>query len=301
VIAPAKINLYLHVVGRRPDGYHLLDSLVAFAAVGDELTVEPSSTLTLVIDGPFAGNLQADDGNLVLRAARALAANVGVDRGAAMRLTKRLPVASGIGGGSADAAAALLALDRLWELRLPPARLAQIGLSLGADVPVCLAGVPSFFGGIGEEIAPAPPLPPVHLVLANPGAPLATVEVFRARTRGPQGARFSPAARWASPVADAAALAGLLAGRRNDLADAAIALMPPIAEVLALLASRPGCLLARLSGSGATCFGLFAAAAEARKAAAEIAAERPRWWVVATELHGKGRMPMVSPLLAGGA
>ena len=213
--APAKINLYLHVLGRRADGYHLLDSLVAFAAVGDELTIAPAPRLSLVVDGPFAHSLAVDDDNLVLRAARALAAESNCARGAAIRLTTRLPVASGIGGGSADAAAALRGLNELWNLSLPDSALARIALGLGADVPVCLAGLPSFFGGVGEAIASAGPLPRAHLVLANPGAPLATAAVFRARAAAPDGARYSTAARWTEAVPDAIALAGLLAKRQR--------------------------------------------------------------------------------------
>jgi 4-diphosphocytidyl-2-C-methyl-D-erythritol kinase len=284
IAAPAKLNLYLHVVGRRDDGYHLLDSLAAFAAIGDELTVAPASDLSLEIDGPFGRDLAADENNLVLRAARALAADAGRAPAAAIRLTKRLPVASGIGGGSADAAATLRSLDRLWKLGLPERHLARIGLGLGADVPVCLAGLPSFFGGIGEEVALAPPLPNAHLVLVNPGAPLATVAVFRARAVRPEGSRYAAPARWTEPPADAVALAGLLAKRGNDLTEAAIGLMPAIGDVLALLGQQPACLLARLSGSGATCFGLFASRGEAREAAAAIATARPDWWVVPTGL-----------------
>jgi 4-diphosphocytidyl-2-C-methyl-D-erythritol kinase len=284
VAAPAKLNLYLHVVGRRADGYHLLDSLAAFAAVGDELTFAPASDLSLVIDGPFARDLVADDSNLVLRAARALAADSGRKPAAAIRLTKRLPVASGIGGGSADAAAALRGLDRLWGTDLPASRLARMALDLGADVPVCLTGVASFFGGIGEEIFLADPLPPAHLVLVNPGAPLATAAVFRARAAGPMGNRYSEPDRWTTVLPDAVALAGMLARRRNDLTDAAIGLMPEIGDVLAIIEQQSACLIARLSGSGATCFGLFESRGAAREAASAIATARPAWWVVATSL-----------------
>ncbi len=282
--APAKLNLYLHVVGRRPDGYHLLDSLAAFAAAGDELTFSPAPDLSLALDGPFGHSLGADDENLVLKAARALAARVGRPPSAAIRLTKRLPVASGIGGGSADAAATLRGLNRLWNLGLPETALSQIGLGLGADVPVCLAGVPSFFGGIGDEIASAGPLPRAHVVLVNPGAPLATAAVFQARAQAAAGAPYSQPARWTDAVPDVLALAGLLAKRGNDLTAAAIGLLPAIVDVLAALEHQPPCLLARLSGSGATCFGLFAERGEAREAAAAIAAAHPGWWVVATML-----------------
>jgi 4-diphosphocytidyl-2-C-methyl-D-erythritol kinase len=279
IAAPAKINLYLHVVGRRPDGYHLLDSLVAFTDVGDELTLTPARELTLAIEGPFADRLAAEPDNLVLRAARALSDLAGAAKGAAITLNKRLPVAAGIGGGSADAAAALIGLARLWRLDLPAARLAEIGLALGADLPACLTGTACFVGGIGERIERAPPLPKVHLVLVNPGTPLPTAAVFRERAAAPGGEGTSVAERFSAPMADALSLAGLLAKRRNDLAAAAIRLAPAIADALIELERRPGCLIARLSGSGATCFGLFADRGSAREAAAAIAAEKPGWWV----------------------
>jgi 4-diphosphocytidyl-2-C-methyl-D-erythritol kinase len=192
-------------------------------------------------------------------------------------------VASGIGGGSADAAAALRGLDRLWGTDLQHSRLARIALELGADVPVCLAGTPSFFGGIGEEIVPAGPLPPAHLVLANPGKPLATAAVFRARA-ATTGSRYSEPDRWTATLPDAVALADMLATRRNDLTDAAIDLLPEIADVLSIVGQQPACRIARLSGSGATCFGLFENRGAAREAAAAIASARPDWWVVATNL-----------------
>ncbi len=283
VAAPAKLNLYLHVVGRRADGYHLLDSLVAFAVVGDVVAAEPAAGLSLAIDGRFAPDLNEDlargGDNLVLAAARALAAATGRAPGAALRLTKALPIASGIGGGSADAAAALIALGRLWGVTLGDAALARLARSLGADVPVCLAGRASFMGGIGEEIAPAPPLPPCGLVLVNPLVKLATPDVFKRRL-GP----FSAPARFAAAPRDAAALAALLAGRGNDLTLPARALAPAIDEVLAALAASPGCLLARLSGSGATCFGLYADLGAAAAAAAWIGARAGAWWVTATTL-----------------
>uniref|UniRef100_UPI000E667EDB 4-(cytidine 5'-diphospho)-2-C-methyl-D-erythritol kinase n=1 Tax=Virgifigura deserti TaxID=2268457 RepID=UPI000E667EDB len=241
VDAPAKVNLYLHLLGRRADGLHRLDSLIVFAGVGDSVTVEAAPDLTLAVDGPFADRLPSDDDNLVLRAARFLAEAFGSDNrtGATIRLTKRLPVAAGVGGGSADAAATLLALMRLWKIRPGEKQLDRIALMLGADLPVCLAGSPCFVGGIGEELAPVPPLPPAHLVLVNPGVPLPTAAVFQARS-GP----FSEAARFAEAPADAAALAALLAARGNDLTVAACGLAPAVAAMLAALDATPGCLLA---------------------------------------------------------
>jgi 4-diphosphocytidyl-2-C-methyl-D-erythritol kinase len=280
-LAPAKINLYLHVVGRRPDGYHLLDSLVAFAGVHDVVMAVPADDITLALDGPFGERLRAEPENLVLTAARRLAGMAGVRQGAALRLTKWLPVASGIGGGSADAAAALRALMRLWDVRLNDAELHALALDLGADVPVCLAGKAVFMGGIGEDLAPAPPLPPAWLLLVNPGTPVPTPAVFR-RRHGP----FSAAGRFAEAPADVRALAELLAGRGNDLTAPAIEIEPAIAGVLAELAALPGTLLTRMSGSGATCFALFADSAAAVRAALALGQAHPGWWVKAASLEG---------------
>jgi 4-diphosphocytidyl-2-C-methyl-D-erythritol kinase len=275
--APAKVNLYLHVTGRRADGYHLLDSLAVFPAVGDCLHAAPAERLSLVIEGPFAADLASTADNLVLRAARALGGTPGsrppgawIKTGARIRLEKHLPVASGIGGGSADAGAALRLLSRLWDL--PPATLPlALALALGADVPVCLASQPARMGGVGETLTPAPGLPSAGLVLVNPGVSLATAEVFRARTGG-----FSAPAELPAAWPDAAAMAGDIARLRNDLEPPAIALRPVIGTVLTGLAAAQGCLLARMSGSGATCFGLFADAATAEAAAGALA--RPGWW-----------------------
>jgi 4-diphosphocytidyl-2-C-methyl-D-erythritol kinase len=283
--ARAQINLYLHVVGRRDDGYHLLDSLVCFAELGDELAIAPAEELSLEIDGPFGPVLAGGD-NLVLAAARLLDAK----KGAALRLTKQLPVAAGIGGGSADAAAALVGLCRLRDCPMPEAsRL----LSLGADLPVCLSQGPSFVGGIGEEIAPAPALPRAYLLLVNPRRPLPTPQVFRGFS-GP----FSKPARWHEPPADAAALAGMLAERSNDLTGPAMAVLPEIADLLDAIHAAPGCLLARMSGSGATCFGLFAEAEEVAKAAAAIQATQPLWWVRATAIAAGGAVGELSSAIA---
>jgi 4-diphosphocytidyl-2-C-methyl-D-erythritol kinase len=278
--APAKLNLYLHVLGRRADGYHLLDSLVAFADVGDVVTARPAPALSLEITGPFAGAVQDDlSENLVWRAATALAGRAGIEPKAALTLEKNLPVASGIGGGSSDAAAALKALGELWRLDLGERPFQGLAPSLGADVPVCLFGEPAWVGGIGEAVAPAPALPPCSVVLANPGLGLATPAVFKART----GA-FSEPARFDAAPADAAALARLLESRRNDLTAPALALAPGIAQVLRALEAEPGALLARMSGSGATCFTIFADEAAAQAAAQRLGAMHTGWWVAAGKL-----------------
>lgn len=244
--APAKVNLFLHVVGRREDGYHLLDSLAVFPGPGDVLRATAAERLTLEVTGPFAAGLSGEGDNLVLRAARALAPG----RGARLVLEKNLPVASGIGGGSADAAAALRVLSRLWGVA---ADLPAVAATLGADVPVCVAPVPTRMGGIGEVLGPAPVLPPCNVLLVNPGVAVSTPDIFRRRT-GP----FRPAATMPTAWTDAADMAGGLAATANDLEEPAIGAAPVIGVVLAWLREAPGCLLARMSGSGATCFGLFA-------------------------------------------
>ncbi len=273
--APAKLNLYLHVLGRRLDGYHDLQSLVAFVDIGDTLHAAPAEGFSFAVTGPMAAALDCgeSDDNLCVRAARSLAAYAGRTPDVALTLTKRLPVASGIGGGSADAAATLRLLCNFWGIALPEDELAAIGLSLGADVPACLGAVPALVGGIGERVRPVPPLPPAAVVLVNPGFGLATARVFR-DWRGPG----KPAAEW-TPPPHAAALAMQLIQRRNDLTEAATGQEPAIAEVLDALAARPDCLLARMSGSGATCFGLFENAAVAEAAAEVMQATHPTWWV----------------------
>lgn len=277
--APAKLNLYLHIVGRRADGYHLLDSLVAFAGVHDTVSAAKAPALSLALAGPFADRLSGEADNLVLRAARMLADVAGVRPAAALRLVKRLPVASGIGGGSADAAAALAATGALWRITHKPGALETLALALGADVPVCVAGRAAQMSGIGEQVVPAAALPLTPLVLVNPLVPLATPAVFKAR-RGD----FSHPAPLTEPPRDARDLAEALARRRNDLTEAAAGLVPAIREILALLEAQTGCLLSRMSGSGATCFALFARAEEAEAAAATLKKLKPAWWVAASAL-----------------
>ena len=278
--APAKLNLYLHVLGRRDDGYHLLDSLVAFADISDVVTARPAETLSLEVTGPFAGALQDDlSGNLVWRAARALVERAGIEAKAALTLEKNLPVASGIGGGSSDAAAALRALGELWRLDLGERKFEGLAQSLGADVPVCLFGETAWLGGIGERVAPASPLPPCSVVLVNPGISLSTPAVFKRRA----GA-FSESGRFETTPADVRALARLLETRRNDLTSQAVALAPEISRLLRALEAEAGALIARMSGSGATCFALFADAAAAEEAAGRLRLAYRGWWVAAGAL-----------------
>jgi 4-diphosphocytidyl-2-C-methyl-D-erythritol kinase len=275
--APAKVNLYLHVTGRRADGYHLIDSLVGFADIGDRVTAQPAASLSLTVSGPEAAALaDVGDDNLVLRAARLLADHAGTDAGAALHLEKNLPVAAGVGGGSSDAAATLLVLSRLWGLSLNEGELCKLGGRLGADVPACVYRRTVWVGGIGEHVEPAGQLPQAGVLLANPRVELPTGAVFAAR-RG----SFGTPGRFARMPCDAASLAEELSSRRNDLADAAIALVPQIGAVVARLEGLPGSLIARMSGSGATCFALCAHRAVAEEARSALAAAEPAWWCAA--------------------
>jgi 4-diphosphocytidyl-2-C-methyl-D-erythritol kinase len=273
--APAKVNLTLHVTGQRADGYHLLDSLVVFADVGDTVGATGADSLSLRVTGPQAAGLAAGDSNLVLRAARLFPRTTG----AALTLDKVLPVASGIGGGSADAAATLQVLSRLWGVPLPGA--ADV-LRLGADVPVCLAGRPVRMTGVGEGLHPlAHPLPPAALVLANPGVALSTPAVFAALDRRDH----APMPRDLPRLRHVAELAAFLAMTRNDLEPAATRLAPAIAQVRAALSAQQACLISRMSGSGATCFGLFPDLLAAAAAARALKAAHPDWWVAAAPLR----------------
>ncbi|MGE3624672.1 MAG: 4-(cytidine 5'-diphospho)-2-C-methyl-D-erythritol kinase [Bdellovibrionales bacterium] len=283
--APAKINLYLHVTGRRPDGYHQLDSLTAFAGVGDEIRLEPAPRFDFIVDGPQAAALRSetDDNNLVVRAARALAEHTGKALDLRLTLIKNLPVASGIGGGSSDAAAALRALAQHWGLAPDDMRLLEVAASCGQDVPVCLAIENCYITADG--MAPGPELPHTHIVLANPGMGLGTAGVYQAFREG--GDRFSPAARLKEIPRDAAELAAMLNDRHNDLAPAALRLMPEISRVIDALQASPGCLLARMSGSGASCFGLYEGRDHARRAAVDILAAHPGWWVIQSHIPSR--------------
>ena len=267
--AHAKVNLWLNVVGRRADGYHLLDSLVAFVDLADRVEVATADHLALTVDGPLAPALAAEPDNLVLKAARLLADRAGVSPRAAIHLAKHIPVAAGLGGGSADAAAALRALVDLWRVAMPEDELFDLAAELGADVPMCLAGRAAFVSGIGERLAWAPPLPPTAILLVNPRRALATRDVFAARTGAFSPERPQPPA-WRS-LDD---LVRLLAERGNDLLPAALALEPAVGLVLeSLRAGRAR--HAGMSGSGATCFALYDTDEDARAAAARLPAG---WW-----------------------
>ncbi|MDD9720128.1 4-(cytidine 5'-diphospho)-2-C-methyl-D-erythritol kinase [Sulfitobacter sp. PR48] len=276
VRAPAKINLTLHVTGQRPDGYHLLDSLVVFADVGDRLELSTGTPLSLTISGPEGGGLQGGGDNLVLRAA-ALMQGTPTGR---FRLEKNLPVSSGIGGGSADAAAVVRALLASRGTGAVPADLADRLLALGADIPVCLSCRPSRMRGVGEDLSPVPGLPGLHAVLANPRVALSTPSVFKAlEQRGnPEMPDHLPDFHTAND------LIAWLKDQRNDLQEPAVSLAPVIQDALETLRASAGCLLARMSGSGATCFGLYENAARAKSAAAWLSDVRPDWWVTSTQL-----------------
>ena len=278
-LAPAKINLDLHVTGRRADGYHELDSLTAFAAFGDRVVLHEHDRLELELCGPFAGPLAAEPDNLVLRAARRLAAIAGCPATVRITLEKRLPVAAGLGGGSADAAAVLRGLNRLWRLGMVPADLAALAAGLGADVPVCLAGRTARMQGVGERVEPWDGLPPLAVLLVNPNLPLATAAVFGALEA--IGERAERA--WPPPREPETFLAWLRASA-NHLEAPAGRLLPQVQGVLTLLAAQEGCALARMSGSGATCFGLFTTAAGRDAAAAAIGRARPGWWLAASTI-----------------
>ncbi len=275
VFAPAKINLTLQVGAPRADGLHPLQSVAAFAEVGEFVEAAPGDLLSLLIDGPMAAGLSAGEDNLVLRAARALAEAAGVKQGAALTLCKHMPVASGIGGGSSDAAATLRALNQLWRLDWPAARLMEVARPLGADVPVCIAARAAYMTGAGETHSPLA-LPRFDAVLVNPGKPLATGDVYRRFDAMGLGAGFraAPAPNWATRDAALAAMAAI----GNDLEAPARALLPEIGAVAERLRD-PRVRYAALSGSGATMFAIADTTADAVSLAQEIAAARPDWWV----------------------
>lgn len=274
-VAPAKINLALHIRNRRDDGYHELETLFVFAADGDELFVSPSAEISLCIDGPMGAGLSHGEDNLVLRAARLLADAADVRTGAALRLLKNLPVASGIGGGSADAAAALRLLNRFWSINWPQDRLAQLAAPLGADVPACVHSRMMIGSGKGDELVPVdlPELSAVPILLVNPRIELSTGPVFRAWDGKDRGALDIDRS-----------FASVLKAR-NDLQPGAIELCPIIADVLDSLSSLAGVTMVRMSGSGATCFALFDSLPACRAGHDALVREHPDWWVLETTLN----------------
>ena len=275
-LAPAKVNLTLRIVGRRADGYHELESLVAFAPFGDRLTFWPGVPLGLAVLGPTAAGAGPLADNLVLRAVRALAERIDSLKLGRFALTKRLPSGAGLGGGSADAAAALRLIAKVNHLALDDARIHDAARVTGADIPVCLDPRPRIMRGIGEILSGPLRLPRLGIVVVHPGVAVPTGPVFKALGLAP-GARRAPLSAAAVP-AEREALLAWLAAERNDLEAAAIAIAPPIADVLGAIADVPGCRLARMSGSGSACFGLFNSARAAAAAARHLAAAHPVWW-----------------------
>jgi 4-diphosphocytidyl-2-C-methyl-D-erythritol kinase len=272
--ACAKINLTLRVLGRREDGYHDLESLVAFADVADKLDLEPGQPEGLDISGPFAAGCDAGSDNLVLKAAMALRERVGRLKSGRFLLDKRIPVAAGIGGGSADAAAALRLLARANDLALNDPRLKSAALDVGADVPICLESKPRVMRGVGELLSAPITMPPLPALLINPGVALPTRDVFAAFA-GSEGSKMQVGI----PPHERDAAIDFLARYGNDLAQAAVRCAPVITDVLMSLRALPGVRLARMSGSGPTCFALFRSFGEASAEARRLQAERKDWWV----------------------
>jgi 4-diphosphocytidyl-2-C-methyl-D-erythritol kinase len=286
--APAKINLALHVVGRRPDGYHLLESLVVFANFGDTISAAPGQDgLSLSIDGPLGNELSVmarGDDNLVKRAARLLAGAAGMRSlpQTDIILSKRIPIAAGLGGGSADAAAALRLLDRYWQTNLGPEQLARIGLQLGADLPMCIASRPSIARGVGERIAHAPGIPKLPVVVLHPSIPVATAAVF-GKVTDPRRSGLPPLPTHFRSIVS---LVQWLRETRNDLVEATAQVTGLAGRASKALAADPDCLFARMTGSGAAAFGIFASRAAAERAATRLGAAHPHWWVAAGETGG---------------
>lgn len=282
--APAKINLTLHVLGRRADGYHDLESLVVFAGTGDDLRLTPGLSLALEVSGPTAPLAGSDADNLVMKAARLLAERVQGLKVGTFHLTKRLPVAAGIGGGSSDAAAALRLLGRLNGLPLSHPALREAARLTGADVPVCLEPTARMMRGAGEDVGPGLNLPRLFAILVNPRVPVETPAVFKAL--GLQPGQVLPAAAHPAPGASSPdALLAMLRETRNDLEPPALKVQPVIGEALGLMRETDGCRLARMSGSGATVFGLYDDCEAAAKAGRQIRRVQPDWWVKATSLR----------------
>ena len=272
-----KINLGLYVTGKRPDGYHLLDRLFVFPTDGVVIRIRDSETLSLKISGTYAEALSSTQDNIVLKAAQALAEEAGIRPEAEITLEKNLPVASGIGGGSADAAATLKALIRLWRLTVPEEKLYEIALKLGADVPSCLASKAVQVSGIGDILTPAPALPELYILLVNPNKPVSTPAVFK--TRNPV---FSEACPFTQDIPDFDDFIKELEARHNDLCEAACRLEPSVQSVLEALSADPLCRLARMSGSGGTCFGLFPNLKDATACREKIRSIHPEWWFLNT-------------------
>jgi 4-diphosphocytidyl-2-C-methyl-D-erythritol kinase len=278
--APAKVNLALHVTGKRPDGKHLLDSLVGFASIGDVVTVKPGAPSGVTVSGPEAGGVPTDSSNLVAKVAAAFWPAEPLQ----IHLLKNLPAASGIGGGSADAAACFRAICQL-RGATKDARAMRSLLSLGADIPMCVRSAPAHIRGIGEEIGLLDNFPHLPIVLASPRVEVSTAAVFASLDQ-PDNAVMEDFPR---DLSDQAALITWLKRQRNDLQPAAIRLVPAVSQVLNRILATQNCRLARMSGSGATCFGLYDTHQQAEAAAKALRAAHPDWWVIATQLGGQDK------------
>jgi len=283
VLAPAKVNLFLHIVGRRPDGYHLLESLFAFADIGDKLTLKEAKDISFKVSGPFKEICQRagcdGEGNLVFKAATELA-KISSGKGAEITLEKNLPLSAGLGGGSSDAAAVLKGLQILWNTEVDEDALFKLALDLGADVPACLLGGPCFVAGIGEKITPLEEFEDLEVVLVNPKRPLSTPQVFKSFMEANRP--FTPPLGLTPDINESQER--LITETHNDLQGPAIALTPEVAKILGALEGCDGNVLARMSGSGASCFGIFENHGQSEKATAWLAREHPNWWVAETRL-----------------
>lgn len=283
VLAPAKVNLFLHIIGRRPDGYHLLESLFAFADIGDKLTLKEADEITFRVEGTFKEICERagcdGNGNLVFRAATELS-KILPGKGVEIILEKNLPLSAGLGGGSSDAAALLKGLQILWNAEADEDALFKLALELGADVPACLLGTPCFVAGIGEDVTSLQEFETLEVVLVNPKRPLSTPQVFKSFKENNRP--FTP------PLATTPDLnesqERLIRETHNDLQGPAIALAPDVAKILGALEDCDGNVLARMSGSGATCFGIFSTREQSEMATAWLAREHPNWWVAVTKL-----------------
>lgn len=283
IIAPAKLNLFLHITGRRDDGYHLLESLFVFTSFGDEITITSADTISLTINGPFASIIACEkiEKNLVYRAALLLQKKYAVKQGAHIILTKNIPVGAGLGGGSSDAAAVLKALNQFWQLQIDSETLATMGLSLGADIPACIVEKPALVFGIGDQVTPIAFPFSLSVLLINPNKSLSTPMVFQAykETNTP----FS-ASEHINRFEDLNTLFAFLKKTRNDLEAAAIQLQPDIQIILSTLKQNTRCELARMSGSGATCFALFRNHDEAQSAEKLLKKQFPHYWIFLSEI-----------------
>lgn len=288
ITAPAKLNLFFHITGRRPDHYHLIESIFAFTQFGDDIEITSSEKITLKIDGNFSAVLQNEsiENNLILRAAHLLQKTAEVKTGAAITLKKNIPIAAGLGGGSSDAAAILKTLNQFWNINLDEKKLAEMGLTLGADIPVCLYQQSAFVFGIGEIITPITlPVSDLYILLVNPNKPLSTKTVFETYHQNTAPFSSSVQKNIVCACEQEKLFFDFLTRNKNDLELPATQLMPEISEILSTLKKQNGCALSKMSGSGPTCFALFKNKSAAENAALDIQNHYPTWWIQLTRLY----------------